>query len=84
MEMEQAKYISGQAFHKFAEGLKQRMGFLEDMQPLYARKEEVQAALQFLEAKIKEIVVVLSSRFEDEKLGAINRIQQTRCLTCNK
>ena len=63
MELEQAKYISGQTFNKFAEGLKQRMGFLEDMQHLHAKKEEVQTALLFLEAKIKEIVVVLSSKF---------------------
>jgi hypothetical protein len=48
MELEQAKYISGQTFHKFAEGLKQRMGFLEDMQHLHAKKEEVQTALLFL------------------------------------
>ena len=53
MELEQAKYISGQTFNKFAEGLKQRMGFLEDMQHLHAKKEEVQTALLFLEAKIK-------------------------------
>jgi hypothetical protein len=48
MELEQAKYISGHIFNKFADGFKQRLVTLEDMQPLHARKEEVQAALQFL------------------------------------
>ena len=41
-------------------------------------------AFEFVEAKIKDIVVVLTDKFEADREGAINKVHQIKCLTCDK
>lgn len=49
-----------------------------------ANKGEVKEAFVFIETKIKEMALVLTDKFQNQKEGAINKIKQVKCLTCDK
>lgn len=51
--------------------------------PLKADKEEIKRAFEFVEDKIKEIVMIMADDIQQEKDGAIRRVP-FKCLSCDK
>jgi hypothetical protein len=49
-----------------------------------AKQDEIKLAFEFIETKIREIVLVLTDKYEVDRDGAINKVQQIKCLTCDK
>ena len=83
-EDQDRKYISKQVYQADLTSLKESIREMQNFVPKYAKQDEVKQAFEFIETKIKDIVVVLTSKFESDKEGAINKTQQIKCLTCDK
>ena len=49
-----------------------------------AKQDEIKLAFEFIENKIKEIVIILTDKFGVDREGAINKTKQIKCLTCDK
>ena len=70
-------------YEKYCAKMDYRIVQINEMIYLKSDKLEVKKALLFLEAKIKEIILVISEDEENEKDALLTK-KQLKCISCNK
>lgn len=70
-------------YEKYCAKMDDRIVQINEMIYLKSDKLEVKKALLFLEAKIKEIILVISEDEENEKDALLTK-KQLKCISCNK
>ena len=62
-EDQESRFINKKVYQKDQASLKENIRELQNFIPKYAKKDEVKQAFEFIESKIKDIVVVITNRF---------------------
>ena len=70
-------------YEKYCSKMEDRIVQINEMIYLKSDKLEVKKALLFLEAKIKEIILVISEDEENEKDALLTK-KQLKCISCDK
>jgi hypothetical protein len=83
LEDELEKKLSTEGFGKERQRLGERIQVISESLSEKADKEEIKRAFQFVEDKMKEIILIIADDIHHEKDGAIKRLP-FKCLSCDK
>lgn len=83
LEEELERKLSTEGFGREKQRLGERMQVISESLSEKADKEEIKRAFQFVEDKIKEIVLLIADDVHREKEGAAKRLP-FKCLSCDK
>lgn len=83
LEDELEKKLSTEGFTREKQRLGERIQVVTESLSEKADKEEIKRAFQFVEDKMKEIIMIIADDIHHEKEGAAKRLP-FKCLSCDK